>query len=229
MLDADQKGINQLLLSPLFLFNLILGTLTPGVVLMLLLILKGNRLLRNVWFNVPLGYKTKVALYLLLAYVFGSVVKLPIVGLAAFVKTAPMPEPVGIFKGQTAEVAHMLRTMFTDGVIMATPGLTDRLSLIQADASFHLTTGIALLAAATIPGDGHLRWLELLIGIGMLGAGIRKIKEYKHQALGFVGVGVANVFARMSPEQLSMAAAALKSLEVPKPESAAAPPQVQTE
>jgi hypothetical protein len=223
MLDTDHKGINQLLLSPLFLFNQILGTLTPGVILMLLLILKGNRLLRTVWLDVPLGYKTKLALYLLVAYVFGSIVKLPVIWLAAFVKKKPAPEPVGIFRGQSPQVTHILQTVFTDGVIMATPGLTDRLSLTQADTNFHLTTGIALLTAATIPGDGHLRWLELLIGIAMFGGGLRKLKYYKDEALGLVGVGLANVIGRMSQEQLHMAAAIFKSLEV-EPKAAPAAP-----
>jgi hypothetical protein len=224
MLDTDNKGISQLLLSPLFLFNQILGILTPGAILMLLLVLKGNRLLRNVWLDVPLGYKTKITLYLLLAYVLGQVVKLPVVWFGVFVKTEPLPEPEGILKGQPAELAHMLRTMFTDGVIMATPGLTDRLSLIQADANFHLTTSIALVAAAMIPGDGHLRWLELLIGIAMFGAGIRKTRHYKHQALGLVGVGLAYVIGTMSPEKLKIAAAILKALKVesaPEPEAPA--------
>jgi len=213
MVDMDPKGFHQLLLSPVFLLNQILAIIVPGALLMLLLGLKGNITLLNAWLNSPFGYKTKVAIFILLAYVVGSVLRIPILSLRVLRKAAP-PEPVSPFlKGQTPEVQKMLIGIIGDGVLLSTPGLIDRLSLIQTDSGFHMGTGMALLIAATRPGDGSLRWLEALLGVAMFWTGVVKARNYSDQTLSMIGVGWANILGRMTPQQLEMAKAVFNSLK----------------
>src|SRR5437879_5407398 len=85
MEDADQnKGIAQLLLSPVFLLHEILGTLIPGAVLLLLLVHKGSPVLRDhPWVSPLFGYKTNIAVFLLFAYVVGKALVLPILFIMA--------------------------------------------------------------------------------------------------------------------------------------------------
>lgn len=211
----DNKDLSQLLLSPLFLFNHILGVLAPGALLILLIALKGNKVVEHLWLQAPLGYKTKVAVFVLFAYIAGSVLKLPISLISAFTKRFSPTLPFAL-KGQSEEVSKMLRAIVTDGAILSMPGLMDRLSLFQADAGFHFGAGMALLIAAMIPGDGILRLVELALGGGMCWAGIRKARTYTDEAVGLVGIGLANVVARMSPQQFSVASAIFKGLGIAK-------------
>jgi hypothetical protein len=227
VVDIDNKGINQLLLSPLFLWDQILGTIMPGTVLILLLAFKGNATIRGVWYNSPFGYKTKIAAFVLLSYVVGSVVKLPVYLLVPLRKkkqdkdAAKMP---AWLKEQTPEIQKMILGAASEGVLLATPGLFDRLVLVKADAAFHLGTGMALLIAALIPGDGSLRWLEALAGLVMIRVAIWKGKEFEDRVLHHTGIGYANVFARMTPQQFVTAAAIMKSLKLPMPEVTAEKP-----
>jgi hypothetical protein len=88
-MDIDNKGVNQLLLSPLFLFDQILNTIVPGALFLLLLGLKGNATLRNVWLIAPFGYKTTIAGFLMLAYIVGNTVKLPLFFLVLLLSSSP--------------------------------------------------------------------------------------------------------------------------------------------
>jgi hypothetical protein len=76
---VDQaKGLSQLLLSPLFLFREVLGTIVPGALLLLLLAYKGSPALHHVWLDSPFGYRIKIALFLLFAYVVGKALVTPL-------------------------------------------------------------------------------------------------------------------------------------------------------
>jgi hypothetical protein len=216
MLQTDDKGISQLLLSPLFLFNHILAVLLPGLLFLMLLSLKGNILLRNLWLIQQLGYKTKVGLFLLLAYVVGSVLRAGVTVLFSLRKKKAPPALLS-FESQPPEVQKMLGKALTDGALLSTPGLMDRLSLSHTDAGFHLGAGLAFLIAASVPGDGSLRWLELLAGTGMFWAGILKSRSYQDEVLGMVGIGWANIFARITPQQATTLAAVYNALKTPQP------------
>lgn len=211
MSEIDGKGITQLLLNPLFLLNHILGTIVPGALLILLLGLKGNVLLRDGWLNPLFGYKTKVAIFLMIAYVIGSALRLPLTWIGALLKPLrPKVEP--ILKGQQPVVSKMFGAVISDGVLLANPALIDRLSHSQTNAAFHIGTGTALLVAACVPGDGSLRWIEALLGIGMFCAGILKARTYQDEAIGAVGIGFANILAGMTPNQFIVAGAVIKAL-----------------
>jgi len=212
MSEIDGKGINQLLLSPLYLLNHILGVLMPGSFFILLLALKGNVLLRNGWTNPLFGYKTKVALFLMLAYVIGSMLRLPLQWFAAAFKPFLQKTPATVFKNQPPEVQKALTAILTDGVLIAKPFLLDRLSLRQSDVAFHVGVGIALLVAAFVPGDGSLRWLEAVLGTAMFVSGFRKGKDLVDETIGAIGIGLAHVIGGMTAQQLAIAKATLSSL-----------------
>jgi hypothetical protein len=196
--ELGDKGLSQLLLSPLFLFNQILGTIVPGALLMMMLGLKGNQLLRGMWLSPLFGYRSKVGIFLMLAFVVGNILRLPIV----FVASLSKKEKTFWLKGQAPEVQKMVGAVITDGVILSTPGLVDRLSLLQADGAFHIGTGTALIVAAFVPGDGSLRWIEGALGAGMFWAGVLKGRKYADEVLGIIGIGMANILARMTSQQL---------------------------
>jgi hypothetical protein len=216
-MDVDNKGISQLLLSPLFLLEEILSTIMPGVVLMLLLGLKGNTLLRGVWYGSPFGYRTKIAVLLLVAYVVGAAVKLPFFLLMPFAKKAPPAEVPDWFKKQNPDIQKMITGIAIEGAIVSTPGLVDRLSVVKAGAGFHAGTGMALLVASLIPGDGSLRYLEAPVGLAMLAAAVWKSREYQNLVLQSVGIGWANLIGRMTAQQLHIAAAVIKTLGINAP------------
>jgi hypothetical protein len=215
MSGIDGKGITQLLLSPLFLLNHLLGTIVPGALLILLLALKSNLLLRAGWLNPLFGYKTKVAIFVLLAFVFGSMLRLPLqlLGMAIRPFTPKPAQERNVFlKGQSEAVRQAVGAAITDGVLLARPALMDRLSLLQTDAAFHMGIGTSLLVAALVPGDGSFRWLEGLLGLAMFLAGVKKGRHYSDQTLSVVGIGIVDILGSMSPQQIGMAKRAIKAL-----------------
>src|ERR1700686_1573251 len=137
-MEMDHKGINQLLLSPLYLFEQMLSTVIPGGIFISLLCLKGNALLRTLWYESPLGYKTKIAAFILLAYVVGQLVKLPLSLIFTLRKQDDISGLPDSWKKQVPEVRKMLKGMVIDGALLSTPGLMDRLSVIKAEGGFCL-------------------------------------------------------------------------------------------
>jgi hypothetical protein len=212
-MDFENKGLNQLLLSPLHLFDQLLTTGIPGALFMLLLGLKGNVLIRILWDENVLGYKTKIAAFCVLAFVVGRFVKLPLnllMSLRTKDDTSNLSEHL---KKQSPEVRAMLMGMFVDGALLAMPGLVDRLSVIKANAGFYVSSGMAFLLAAAFPGDGsQARCFEALLGLALLWVGVSKAKEYSKQTLATVGVGLASVVGKMTPDQLKTNAGILKLL-----------------
>jgi len=202
MLETDNKGVNQLLLSPLFLLDRVLGTLAPGVLLVFLLALKGNRLLGNIWLNPALGYKTKVAGLLFLSYITGTFLKVPHYFISKFAKT-PVLEMPPQFHKQTPEVTKAFYTIFTDGVLWASPRLLDRLSLSKAEVAFHIGAGTALMVASVVPGDG-LRVYECLSGLLLFGVGIWKAHDYAEELYRALAIGAASILGNLNTQQVIM-------------------------
>src|SRR4029077_13661143 len=156
--------------------------------------------------------------FILLSYVVGHLVKLPLSLVVSFRKKEDISGLPDSWKKQTPEVRKILKGMVIDGALLSNPGLIDHLSVTKAEAGFHVGTGTALLLAALGPGDGSLRWLEALIGLAMFWVGVSKVKEYTGRVLETVGVGLANVFAKMSTQQLQLTAALFKNLDLFPPD-----------
>ena len=211
----ESKGISQLLLSPLFLLNEILGTIVPGALLILLLGLKGNVLLREGWMNPLFGYKTKIAIILLLAFVFGKMLRLPLHFLAAVIrrlKPEKPPEVPDFLKGQSAYVRQIVDAAMAEGVLVARPVLMDLVSFLQSDVTFHIGVGTALLVAACVYGDGaFLRGLEAILGLAMLSLGMKKSVDFANQKERVIGIGLVDIIGNMSVEQMGWAQALMQS------------------
>lgn len=221
MSELDSKGINQLLLSPLFLLNTIFGTLLPGILFCLLLGLKGNFLLHQGWSSPYFGYKTKVALFLVVAFVLGSMLKLPFHLISVAIRIArPQLNASTFLPGQPEAVRQAVSAIVTDGVLFARPALIDRLSLVQSDLSFHIGIGTCLIVASLIAGDGSLRVLEGLLGIAMFLMGVRKGVQYQETSIGLIGVGLADILAHMTQPQIAMLKAAIPALGLATKETA---------
>jgi len=212
MSELDSKGVAQLLLSPLFLLKHIFGIVIPGSLLLMLLSLKGNMLLRQSWTSPFFGYKTKVALFLVLAYIVGSMLTLPLHWAALALKPFASKQEIAPFKHLDPTVRKALIAVFTDGVLLANPTLLDRLALTQSNAAFHIGTGMSLLVAAFVPGDGSLRWLEGVLGIAMFVVGWRIVRGLTDETIGAIAIGHANILAGMTPQQLAIAKAVMASL-----------------
>jgi hypothetical protein len=214
--NLESKSISQLLLSPLFLLNEILGTIVPGALLLLLLGLKGNVLLREGWMNPLFGYKTKIAISLLLAFIFGKMLRIPLSFVAVVItrlRPQKAPEVPDFLKGHSELVRQIVTAAFTEGVLVARPVLMDRVSLLQSDVNFHIGLGTALLVAAFIHGDGSfLRGLEATLGLAMFSLGIRKSAQYQERTWNAIGIGLVDIIVNMTPEQVGWAQALMKSL-----------------
>lgn len=218
------KGISQLLLSPLYLFRQILGTIVPGALLLLLLAHKGNPVLCHAWLNSPFGYKTNIAIFILLALVTGRILVIPMLFIfackAAYQRiAADIKEPksaalvpAGNPSNLNTETARdMLTGALTDGLILSTPGLMDRLSLEQSNAAFHIGTGCALPVAAAFPGD-NLSWFEAVLGFAMLVVGIHLSIQYSSLGTRYIGIAFHNQVTSLTPQQLLASAAWLKAM-----------------
>jgi hypothetical protein len=234
---VDQaKGLSQLLLSPLFLFREVLGTIIPGALLLLLLAYKGSPVLHHVWLDSPFGYRTKIALFLLLAYIVGKALVTPLLFVIASRRiygriatevrapTAGPPAPPGGRPGPEGEAAsYMLQGAVVRGPILWTRGLEDRLSILQSNAAFHVGTGCALLVAAAFPGD-NLRGTEALLGFAMLVVGIHLGHESNKEYVRFVGTGLFDRLVNMTPQQIQIVAAWLNAVKA-RAEGAGEAPQ----
>jgi hypothetical protein len=212
MIDTDAKGVHQLLLSPLFLLYELIAIVIPGLVLLALLGLKGNKLLYDAWVSPHFGYKTKITMFLVLGYIIGSILRAPIILLQAR-KTKPSAEFTGWLKTQPREVQTLVSGAITQGAILSTPGLVDRLSVLQTRAAFHVGTGIALITASCISGDGRpLRLLEFSLGVLMCCAGIILARAYSDETLRMIGVGFASLLGRLTEPQIKIFSAVTKSV-----------------
>jgi hypothetical protein len=135
----DQTSqLHQLLLTPLHLLLDIQGVMIPGISFLLLLAFKGNSTIQAIWWHSPFGYKTKVALFLLLSYVVGKLIFLPFsifLSLMALIRKvakqpSPQAEPV-VWSHLPKEQRDLVTGVVTLGPLLATPGLMDRLAVMQ--------------------------------------------------------------------------------------------------
>jgi hypothetical protein len=79
----------------------------------------------------------------------------------------------------------------------------------QAEASFHLNTGLLLVTASLIPGDGHFRWLEVGGGAILLAGGVRQTFQDRLLMAGSYGMVLNEYLKSHSPEKVVGTLAAL--------------------
>jgi hypothetical protein len=72
----------------------------------------------------------------------------------------------------------------------------------EAEASFHLNTGLLLILASLIPGDGHFRGLEVGSGAILLAGGIRLTFQNRLLMAGSYGMVLNDYLKSHSPEKV---------------------------
>ena len=209
-MDVKEQSsqLHQLLLSPLHLWGDIQTTMIPGVSFLLLMAFKGNLTVQTIWWHSPFGYRTKIAIFLLLSYVAGKLLPLPLSVLRWLITWILKLRNYNPPQDQTNPLSHLpqeQRDIVTGalslGPILATPGLTDKLAIIQFESAFYLAIGITLIEASLFPSDGYWRLVEVLAGIIIFAAGFTKTKEYEKSYMRHLGVGMANMASQMTHQQ----------------------------
>ncbi len=222
-MKLEEQGdlVSRFLLGPIFLLHDFLAALVPGGFFLLMLAFKGNATVRHLWFSLPFGYKTNVALALVISYIVG---KLLMTLTSPFLLVKQESKKTGGFIDDLpVEIRKMLTGAMSDGVFATVPGLAEKLAVQHADVAFHAGMSISLIVAAAIPGDGRFRWLELACGAAFFFAGTIRWKFYIDSIPSSMGIGFAHVISRMSKDQFQIAKAVFDSLKksgqsVPQPD-----------
>jgi hypothetical protein len=161
---ASKEGFERLLFAPTFLIAEVFSILLPGVLFILLLLAKSNHAVVAAFQTNLLGYKTRIIVALISAYLLGTVFAIP---------------SQLIFKLQLWIWGKRYRDTqsphFRDGLnkfllgafvlprLIGTEHTLEYMVLAAMLPAFHVTTGVALICASFFPGDGF-RWLEAAFG-----------------------------------------------------------------
>ena len=173
------EGVSKLLLAPMYLVYDILTALLPGILFGVLLIAKHLHAPTEALSSPLLGYKIKIFLGLLVSYIIGRVFRTPIELALFFLFEREMKKVSSAPHGSAT--TDFVRNFFIGA--LAIPKLfnkmqpVDMMVLLFANTIFTANTGVILMVAGAIPGDGFLRAVELGAGLVMaltVSAGVRR-------------------------------------------------------
>jgi hypothetical protein len=218
-----KSDLQRILLGPLSLASDLYGALIPGGVFLILVSVKRQWITAILSYPL-LGYKTKVAIALLASYIAGKVI-VSVISFAQrlagwvmkrFAKKGPAkPQPEiqnqlqYVFTVLSKALANSrgLRTFFVGllgGSLLSNQfQIFDHYTAQEAGASFHLSTGLALVVCSLIPGDGHFRVVEAAAGVILLFQGIIETSETDMILASSYGLSLNSYLTSLKPEQLS--------------------------
>jgi hypothetical protein len=237
MEDSAEKiadGVGRLLFGPVQLVSEFLGSVVPGLLLLLLLTLKHNDVVQKLFANAFLGYRSKLVLGFFVAYIFGKMLNIPaevVAGRAAQREEKKDPKQEEARKAKSA----MIGGIVSEGIYGKYRGL-DFLSINEGRAALYQSSGIALLLASSMKGDG-LRLFELVLGVLMVAAGYYHRKATGGMTTHFVGMSFFDFFSKIPLEHWTTAAKLMKSINEgtgtqqnaqPNPPSQSPPSNVQS-
>jgi len=223
-----KPDLQRTLLGPLSLATELFGALIPGSVFLILACVK-LRWATPILTYTFVGYVTKVVLALLASYVIGkvslsaiSLVSHSVSWIAGKLKPSkeepPAPNPTAL-QSLIRLVSKLVKsgpwfTTFLAGLVGASilsnkSDLFHHYTASQAEASFHLNTGLLLVMASLIPGDGYFRWLEVGAGVILLAGGIRLTLQEHLLMAGSFGMVLNDYLKSHSPEKVVGTLAAL--------------------
>ena len=221
-IPAELKSdLQRTLLGPLSLATELFGALIPGLVFLILTCVK-LRWVTPVLSYTLAGYVTKAVIALLASYVIGkvslsaiSVVSDSVKWLAGKLKPnkeEPLPANPTALQSLLRVVSKLARsgpwfTTFLGGLVGASilsnkSDLFHHYTASQAEESFHLNTGLLLIVASLIPGDGHFRVLEVGAGAILLAGGIRQMFQDHLLMAGSFGMVLNDYLKSYPPEQV---------------------------
>jgi hypothetical protein len=219
-----KPDLHRTLLGPLSLATDLFGAFLPGCVLVLLVCIK-KRWVAPILSYPAVGYKTKVVIALLTAYVMGKVA-LSVIGLVQElfkwvtrkIGGSRSSKPTQAQQKSTNQLQFVLsvlaklladsswaRSFFAallGGSIFSTKfQILDHYTAHEAGAAFHLSMGSVLITCSLIPGDGSFRILELAAGLVLLISGIKASYETESLIAGSFGLSLNSYLAGLTPEQ----------------------------
>jgi hypothetical protein len=223
-----KSDLQRTLLGPLSLATELFGALIPGSVFLILTCVK-LRWVTPILTYALVGYVTKVVLTLLASYVIGkvslsaiSLVTDSVTWLAGKLKPSKVEPPAAnptALQSLLGVVSKLWKsgpwfTTFLGGLVGASilsnkSDLFHHYTASQAEESFHLNTGLLLILASLIPGDGHFRWLEVVAGAILLAGGIRQTFQDRLLMAGSYGMVLNDYLKSHSPEKVVGTLAAL--------------------
>jgi hypothetical protein len=182
----------ELLLHPLNMLHQIFAGLIPGVLAIFVALMKHSRVIPAAMsVTGMLGYKTRVVLAVVLAFVIGRIVQSCTLAIA--VTARKLSEWLKIRTGNAAtltpsqEQARNFVVAVAFGTVLAKDGSAfDAWESQRAQIGMMLNAGLVLIAASFFPGDG-LRMCELMSGLILFLIGIQqgtKLDGVKLQAVG---------------------------------------------
>lgn len=207
--DLKPEGIRSLLLGPMSLLAELMGGLIPGAIFLLLLVGKHVPEANSAIGFGFMGYKTKVACGLLVAFVIGRMFLMPVTLIESrFFRINPdelkMPfdpnKSGSLWERLNPRLKKLLEGVFLAGFLRGSTSF-EHLIVIKSEVDFRLSMGLALITAASIPGDGRMRWAELLVGLFFLAFGIlfgRKLADF---GLSMIGMSAIDIFLKSTEEQ----------------------------
>ena len=213
-------GAHRLLLSPFFLVEDLLAALLPGLVLVVLLFAKGEPSTRAAFATTIIGYKTRIACVVLIAYVIGKVIRMPLALLQSWLARSdavqqavrrffPGAKSQSVLDKLDPDVKTVVLGALAGPLFLSKGSLIDLLMVISAQTGFSLSTGTVLLVASMIPGDGGLHWAELGAGCILFIAGVAGSIKLRDASLLLLGTAAARSIAAMSSTQLQTLVALL--------------------
>jgi hypothetical protein len=205
-------SVRQLLLAPMYLLHELYAALIPGVIFLFLFLLKGSHFMASAFSTTAmLGYKTRLVLLTVIAFVIGKVMQ-SVVVLGCQWLAAIWRWPVTLIKRRQKTLSgtpekkltesdqdcrHLLIGVFK-GITLAKDGSEfDQHERQRATAGFLMNLGCVLLIAGCYPGDG-LRAYELAGGVMCMITGVAQSNEL-HLVYSYAfGLGLGNFLSQQS-------------------------------
>jgi len=209
-IPAELQGESgrRILLAPLFLLEEFAGAFIPGILFFSLLLEKNRAYISSAAYSF-LGYRTKIALICLVAYLVGRVIN-DIVGSALIFLMQRKSEKllcgnlnkfgVDIISKLDKSSRYMLFGFLAAPVMNGGGKEVDIYYAAKAGTSLELCSGVALLAGGLIPG-GNLRAAELVMGLLLFIFGIRKRIEMRHILAMILGMTISRLLTERTLEE----------------------------
>ncbi|MBZ5596940.1 MAG: hypothetical protein LAN83_01345 [Acidobacteriia bacterium] len=233
--DLKPEGLRGLLLGPLVLLAELVGALIPGVLFLILLIVKRVPEATAAIGTTFIGYRTKIACGLVISFLIGRLFLIPANLLQARLLSFGTQDlnlfdankQGSIFDKLTKEGKKLLGGALMTGFLRgATPW--EHYMVAMSEGGFRLSTGFALLVACLIPGDGRMRTVELLGGMFFVGFGVLHGRATRGLALALIGSSAAEGFLSLTEQQRTLVFTLARIL-LPSQTQAAPPPLVAKE
>jgi hypothetical protein len=213
----------------------LVGALIPGVLFVLLLIVKHVPEATAAIGTTVIGYRTKIACGLLISFVIGRLFYIPVSLLqtrllllgAENLQLIDDKKQGSFIQKLTKEGGQLFLSPMVSGLLRGA-STWEHLHVAQSEVAFRLSTGFAFVVASLIPGDGRMRVAELLAGLFFVGFGVRQGREMRGLVLVLLGSSAADGFLKLSNQHQQLVLTIAKTLLSTQPQGTQ-PPSVAKE